>query len=269
MKQTNMTHTVVGLFDNRAEAKAAMEALVKGGFVRESIDLSNRRIADTKTTKTTDYDNSTGDSIGDFFSSLFGTDSSDTSIYSDASSETEGILTVMTDSKESAERAAAILDDNGAVDVNERANQYRARTGTATAKTETTNDAEMSIPVVEENLQVGKRTVEKGGVRVRSRIIEKPVEETVRLREEHVIVDRHAVDRAATEADFDNFKEGSIEITERAEKAVVGKQARVVGEVEVGKTVEEHDKTITDTVRKTEVEVDEFDENANIRKANN
>ncbi len=268
MKQTNMTHTVVGLFDNKADAKAAMDALVKGGFVRESIDLSNRKITDTKTTKTTDRDDSVTDSIGDFFSSMFGTDSSDTSIYADASAETEGILTVMTDSKEKAEKAADILDDKGAADVNERANKYRARTGAATAKNKTADKGEMTIPVVEEKMNVGKRTVEKGGVRVRSRIIEKPVEEEVRLREEHVIVNRRDVDRAATESDFSNFKEGNIEITERAEKAVVGKQARVVGEVEVGKTVETHDKKITDTVRKTEVDVEEFDENTKTRKAN-
>lgn len=262
MKQTNMTHTVVGLFDSKADAKAAMEALVNGGFVRESIDLSNRKAANaTTTTTTTNRDESVGDSIGDFFSSLFGTDSTDTSLYSDASAETEGILTVMTDSKESAERAADILDDNGAVDVNERANNYRAQTGAATTENRTAARDEISIPVVEEKMNVGKRTVEQGGARVRSRIIEKPVEETVRLREEHVVVNRRPVDRAATEADFSNFKEGSVEITERAEKAVVGKQARVVGEVEIGKNVETHDKTITDTVRKTEVDVDEFDEN--------
>ncbi|CAN5144978.1 hypothetical protein BH20ACI1_BH20ACI1_09130 [soil metagenome] len=258
MKQTNMTHTVVGLFDNKADAKAAMEALVKGGFIRESIDLSNRRITDTKTTKTTDYDDSVGDSIGDFFSSLFGTDSSDTSIYSDASAETEGILTVMTDSKEKAEKAADILDDNGAVDVNERANKYRARTGATTAKNKTASKGEMTIPVVEEQMNVGKRTVEQGGVRVRSRIIEKPVEEKVRLREEHIIVNRRDVDRAATESDFSKFKEGSIEITERAEKAVVGKTAKVVEEVVVGKNVTENQKTVSGTVKRTDVDVDEI-----------
>ncbi len=265
MKQANMTHTVVGLFDSRNEAKAAMEALVKNGFVRESIDLSNRRINDKTTGATTDYDDSTGDSIGNFFSSLFGTDSTDRSIYADASAETEGVLTVMTDSEEKARQAADILDDNGAVDVNERANQYRARAG-AEAGNRNAAGEEISIPVVEESINVGKRTVETGGVRVRSRVIEKPVEEKVRLREEHVVVNRRDVDRPATEADFSNFKEGDIEITERAEKAVVGKQARVVGEVEIGKTVEEHDETVTDTVRKTEVDVEEFDEKAKARK---
>jgi hypothetical protein len=49
---------------------------------------------------------------------------------------------------------------------------------------------------------VGKKVVETGGVRLHSRIIEKPVEETIRLREEHVNVKRTKVDRPATDDDF-------------------------------------------------------------------
>ena len=41
------------------------------------------------------------------------------------------------------------------------------------------------------------------------------------------------------------------------EEAEVHKEARVVGEVELTKATEEHQKTLTDTVRKTEVEVEE------------
>ena len=115
------------------------------------------------------------------------------------------------------------------------------------------------IPVVEENLEVGKRAVERGGARIRSRVIEKPVEANVRLREEHVVVNRRPVNRAVTDADINNFQQGDIELTERAEVPVVNKQARVVEEIEVGKTVEEHDETIRDTVRRTDVDVQEID----------
>jgi uncharacterized protein (TIGR02271 family) len=114
------------------------------------------------------------------------------------------------------------------------------------------------IPVIEEELQVGKREVEKGGVRVQSHVTETPVEEHVTLREEHVKVERHPVNRAVTDSDLTNFKEGEIDITTRSEEAVVAKQARVVEEVEVGKQVTEHDETIRDTVRRTDVEVDEI-----------
>ncbi|MDI1241308.1 MAG: DUF2382 domain-containing protein [bacterium] len=51
-----------------------------------------------------------------------------------------------------------------------------------------------TIPVVEEDLNVGKRDVDRGGARIRSRIIERPVEEHIRLREEHVVVNRRSRD---------------------------------------------------------------------------
>jgi stress response protein YsnF len=56
-----------------------------------------------------------------------------------------------------------------------------------------------------------------------------------------------------------NFKEGDIEIRERAEEAIVGKQARVVEEIEVGKQVTEREETVRDTVRRTDVDVQETD----------
>jgi stress response protein YsnF len=83
------------------------------------------------------------------------------------------------------------------------------------------------------------------------------VEEEVRLREEHIRIQRNAVNRPATEADFQAFKEGTVELTETAEEAVVSKQARVVEEVKVGKDVSERTQKVKDTLRKTEVDVEE------------
>jgi uncharacterized protein (TIGR02271 family) len=116
---------------------------------------------------------------------------------------------------------------------------------------------ETTIPVVEEELQVGKREVERGGVRVESRVEEKPVAAEVQLREERVHVERHPVDRPVTDADA-AFREGTLEVTERAEEPVVAKTARVVEEVVVGKQVEEHTETVRDTVRRTDVDVQEI-----------
>ncbi|WP_083470346.1 YsnF/AvaK domain-containing protein [Rufibacter tibetensis] len=113
-----------------------------------------------------------------------------------------------------------------------------------------------SVPIIEENMQVGKREVETGGARLRSRIVERPVEEHLRLRSEHVRVERQPVNRPATEADFTGFREGEIELTEHAEVPVVNKEAHVVEEVSLGKEVEERDEVIRDTVRSTEVDVD-------------
>lgn len=261
----NMTHTVIGLFDGKTQAQAAMAELVKGGFIKENIDLSNRRAGTSPAHTSADTaDESVGESIGNFFSSMFGTDSPEARSYSDVASDTEAILTVQTDSAERSNEAAAILDRNGAVDVDERAGRNRQKF----AQQGRTTEGDQKISVMEENLQLGKREVEGGGVRVRSRIIEKPVEETIRLREEHVTVNRQPVDRAVTEGEFANFKEGDIDISERSEQAVVSKDARVTEEISIGKNVEERDETVSDTVRSTEVDVEQIND-AKSRKANN
>lgn len=142
------------------------------------------------------------------------------------------------------------------------ARQQTATTATATAKRETnmrdTSGNQVAIPVIEEELQVGTRAVMRGGVHVETHIEERPVEKTVTLREEHINVERHPVDRAVSEADLRNVKEGAIELTAKSQEAVVAKQARVVEEVLINKNVTEREKTIQDTVRRTDVEVEKI-----------
>jgi len=121
------------------------------------------------------------------------------------------------------------------------------------------------IPVVEEELQVGKREVQRGGVRVYQRMRETPVSESVQLREEHVKVERHPVDQPASVADLDAIKEGAVELRETAEEAVVSKTARVVEEVVVGKETTERTADIHDTVRRTDVEVEQLGAHAGAR----
>lgn len=117
---------------------------------------------------------------------------------------------------------------------------------------------EVAIPIVEEELQVGKRTVERGGVRLYRRVIEIPVEESVTLHEEHVNVQRRPVDRAVSQSDLAAQGERTIELKETAEEAVVGKTAHVTEEVLVNKEAFERVDQIHDTVRKTEVEVEQI-----------
>jgi len=114
-------------------------------------------------------------------------------------------------------------------------------------------DNSETIPVIEENLEIGKREVETGGVRLRSKIVEEAVSEDVKLREEKVTVERTPVDRPASASDL---RENNIEMVEKAEVPVVNKEARVVEEVSLEKTVNEREETIRDTVKKTEIDID-------------
>jgi stress response protein YsnF len=82
----------------------------------------------------------------------------------------------------------------------------------------------------------------------------------VNLREEHVRVERRPVDRPASEADIRRAQQaGTIEVREKAEQPVVQKEARVVEEVRVGKEATERTETVRETVRKTDVQVEEND----------
>lgn len=247
-----MSHTVIGVFDNHSEAQAAVAQLMSNGFTREYIDVAGQGAGSTTNALDTSHSNdSAGDKVGNFFGSLFN-NNDDANSYSQVARQGTTV-TVHARSAEEATRAAALLDQYGAVDLDERASQYRSG---ATSMTDATTSGSASLPVIEEELQVGKRTVETGGVRLRSRIVETPVEEHLRLREEHVHVERNPVNRDATAADFDNFREGTIELTEHAEVPVVAKEVRVVEEVRLEKEVEERQEVIRDTLRSTDVEVE-------------
>jgi uncharacterized protein (TIGR02271 family) len=188
------------------------------------------------------------------------------------------------------DEVANVLEASGAIDLDALEAEWRkegwtgsttsAATGTTTATTgvstgasgatgalsgtATGNEAqqlgaagEERIPIVEERLRVGKREVGHGRVRIRSYVVETPVQEQVTLHEERVNVERRTVDRPLTGADEALFQERVIEATETAEEAVVAKEARVVEEVALRKTAEERTETVRDTVRRTEVEVED------------
>jgi len=160
------------------------------------------------------------------------------------------------------DRVLSILDRDGSVDLGSEETAWRSegwrgnRAGTSNEGRMFGDDREQVIPVTEEELRVGKRDVSHGRVRVRSYVVETPVEESVTLHEEQVDVERRPVDRAVTAGDV-AFDEKTIEVEERSEEAVVSKDARVKEEVVVRKTADDRTKTISDTVRSTKVEVDD------------
>lgn len=128
--------------------------------------------------------------------------------------------------------------------------------GTSTTRgSEINTGEEVAVPIVEEELRVGKRDVERGGVRVETRVEERPVEEQVTVRDETVNVQRRPASGSTTAADVNAFQEGTFEVRETDEEVVADKQARVVEEVVISKEAQERTETINDTVRRTDVDV--------------
>jgi uncharacterized protein (TIGR02271 family) len=110
------------------------------------------------------------------------------------------------------------------------------------------------LPLAEERLEIGKRTVDRGTTRIRRYVVERPVEENVTLRGERVTVERRPVE-TATAPGASAFEERVVEVHETGEEPVVAKTARVVEEVVVGREATERTETVKDTVRREEVEV--------------
>jgi uncharacterized protein (TIGR02271 family) len=232
-----MAKTVIGLFEDPRQAQHIVQALVDDGFRREDI----RTLTSQE-----------GMSVGTL--TTHGVPEAEAHYYVDGLRR--GGTSVLVDTTdERADRAVAIMEHAPAVGREARAGtevtQERGRAGTREGET-----GDVTIPVVEEQLQVGTRPVQRGGVRLYTRVTERPVEETVHLRDETVHVERRPVDRPATEADFAAAKERTVEVTETDEEPVVRRQARVVEEVVVSKDVQEQTETVRDTVRRTEVEVE-------------
>jgi uncharacterized protein (TIGR02271 family) len=176
------------------------------------------------------------------------------------------LVTVKAEDAE-AQRAADILNGKGAIDIDQRAAFWKKQgwqkfdhKAPAYTHEQIAKEREMltKIPVVQEEVKVGKREVAGGGVRVYQHVTEQPVRENVQLREEQVKVERHAVNRPATAQDMRGMKDGSFEVTARSEEAVVAKQARVVEEVEVRKDVAQRTEQIRETAKRTDVQVEQI-----------
>jgi uncharacterized protein (TIGR02271 family) len=118
-------------------------------------------------------------------------------------------------------------------------------------------EEEWRIPVVREELRVGKRAVQRGAVRIAVQVVEKPVTEQIHLRESHVEVERRAVDRSPSAETPEGFKDQTIEVAVTREESVISKQARVVEEVIVHKHVTDRIETVRDSLRTTQVECGE------------
>ena len=282
-----MTQTITALFDRPTEAQAAQAKLVAAGIPQSAIKLV-QGAQTARTSGSYDYRKDEGGfwgSLKDFFMP-----EEDRYAYSEGLSRGGTLLTVSVEPTQS-DTAYDILEQNGSIDLDQRESAWRqegwsgysasgataasSTTGTTATGTTATGAAALKaagtttgesdyIPVVEERLNVGKRMVDSGRVRVRSYAVEKAVSENVTLHDETVHVDRRVVDRAVTPGDMALFEDKVIEATEMREQAVVSKEARVVGEVGIRKEASDRVETVTDKVRHTEVEV--TDERGNVER---
>jgi len=118
-------------------------------------------------------------------------------------------------------------------------------------------EGEIRVPVVEEQLQVGKREVDLGEVEIRRRVVEEEQTVPVTLRREEVQVEQVGTPARPLRPGEEAFQEGTIRVAVRGEEAVVAKEAVVTGEVVFEKDVTNEQQQVGGTVRRTEVDFDE------------
>jgi uncharacterized protein (TIGR02271 family) len=279
-----MSQTITAMFKNRADAQIAKTDLeTELGLVEGAVQLHAQDASSTAGTTTA---GETG-----FIASLRNLfmPEEDRNAYA-TGIQHGGVLVSAEIDDATVDRAYDILDRDGAVNLDEQQSEWeKSSVGTTTgaalqpggmtpsnssigaplpptpmteassgrATVANTDVGDQVIPIVEERLRVGKRDVERGRVRVRSYIVETPVEEQVNLRSEHVQLERRPVDRELTTTDAELFRERTIEATETSEEAVIAKDVRVKEELILRKGVVDNVETVRDTVRRTEVEVED------------
>jgi len=116
-----------------------------------------------------------------------------------------------------------------------------------------TRDQDIVIPVIHEELRIGKREIDAGGVRVTTHVSARPVEKTVTIREERVTVERRVVDRPIDDYE-DVFRDRTLEMKASSEEPVIAKRAHIVEEIRVHKDATERVERVHDTLRHTDVQ---------------
>jgi len=273
-----MSNTITALFDQRSDAEAAAQKLKAA-----SIDANHIQLHDKASSGFSEdaYSTQKDPGIWGKIKNAFMPDE-DRHTYEEGLRRGGTLLTVDVE-EDQTDDVLRVLEESNGVDVNDRSEQWRSSgwengssavgvgaspaTGSgaspvvgsaATTRTDVQAGAanEEVIPIVEEELLVGKRQVDRGGARVRSYVSEVPVHEQIRLRDERVQVSRRQVNQPLSGAEGDAFRERTVEMTATGEEAVISKQAHVVEEVVISKAAEERVQEVNDTVRRTEVEID-------------
>jgi len=254
---------IVAVFENADRARTAREALIAAGIDNAEMEvLENRDDHDTWTAI-----------------KRHAVPDEDAHLYAEGLGRGHSILVIRATAGEH-DRVIEVLSRSDPIDIDDHAAQWResgwsgvhpskaawdVRRQTSAAATNTApgpGSEEEVIPVFEEQLKVGKRVVEQGRVRVRVYTVERPVQEGVSLREERVAVERRPVDRPVSGMSGEPFQERTIDVTTHREEPVIAKEPRVKEEIVVRSDADQRTETVRDTVRQTQVEVEDDREKA-------
>jgi len=233
------------------EKDDSLAATLGGSPVRDNNDPLT-------TTSGGGYETNTDDRLTTGAESRLNTDTDDrltTGTNGRLGTDTDDLLTTGADS-----RLGTESDDRFATDeplYNEEADRPLASEGVAsvTGGGLQRDDQREGLTLAEEEVEIGKRQVSDGFVRLRRYTVEESVSEDISLYDQHAEVFRHAVDDPSYLNDVD-WSDKTIEVEESHEVPVVSKTAHIREEVGVRSEGTERVETVKESVRRQEVKVE-------------
>ena len=285
-----MTHLVVSISEQPDEARSIMKALQRAGFEKSDIEFIESD-PDSQNFLKRIFIQDGGEKMkakqAMAYMTNLGLPREEAENYADKVKKGHSMVLCRCTSKSEANRAQKIINgepeieelDQGAGFDNEepaarsdhgRTDHGRTSHSAKYAKTDRSTDTQRPtdgdkhVQAAEEELHVGKKRSETGGVRVEKETTEEDVQEQVSLREEDVNVERKQVDRDL-HAGEDVFEDESFEVSETREEPVVEKKTKIREEVAISKDAEEHTETFEDTVRKEHINIENLNEQAQSR----
>ena len=262
--------TLVAVYDTPAHADAAVKALKAAGFAESDISVFDAaRLKGGKVTM------SSGVKETGLWHRLFGTDVyvHEADIYGQTIEEGGVVISVRVPSDEVA-HATAVLNIHRPVDVHDRAVTAGVAPAALVEAIEKKIDdvpllAEQKIAVspklaaaqpdvlrlAEEHWRSARSRSKRAGPGSAVLSLNATLPQDVTLHEEHAEVLRKAISDPKYVAEID-WADGTIEIIETAEHALVNKTARIVEEVGLKKIGADHVETIRDKLRRQQVEIE-------------
>ena len=253
-----MAKTIVGLYDDRTTAHKVVADLEAAGFGEDHLRFFSNEDGDATPY---DIDDASTSTLG-----RYGVSDEESRFYSEGARR-GGTIVIARVHDSNVDDAVDIMARHNPVRYEDRKSDYLADYDESAQaynanqiqenRSRYADQAQERLQEIEEHLKIGKREVVRGGVRVHKYVDTDVQEETLRLREEEVHVDRTAVNRTLSPDEADAaFKEETVELVERSEEAIVEKETVVTGEVAVGKDVKMREETVGGEVRSTRVEVE-------------
>ena len=112
-----------------------------------------------------------------------------------------------------------------------------------------------TMKLSEEELKIGKRQVEAGGIRLRKIVRTETINQPIELQREEIVIERVPGEQAKA-VQQKSFQEAEVYIPLRREEAVVEKKERIREEVRVRKKTRTDKQQVSERVRREDVEIE-------------